>query len=119
VKFIEDSRIKVVREDKSWKLRENDDDETEVDFNSVCKGDQFLAYWTPNRRYYEATVISTSSPDNCNHDRVKRKLSLDGDELNEMSTTPKMTKTKKVKEGAVFDRSNRETYQVNIIQEAH
>jgi hypothetical protein len=101
VKFIEDSRIKVVREDKSWKLRENDDDETEVDFNSVCKGDQFLAYWTPNRRYYEATVISTPSPgdvlntriacsyrqsfvtlilaDNCNRDCVKRRLFLDRD----------------------------------------
>ena len=55
VKYTDDGRIKVIPEDRKWKVRVHGDEE--VDFNIVKKGDQVVAYWTPNKRFYEAVVV--------------------------------------------------------------
>ena len=61
VKFDEDGCVKVVSDSKHWKLRSMDDDDGEVNFETVQEGDKVYAYWSPNRAYYQATVTSTSS----------------------------------------------------------
>ena len=43
---------------RAWRLRT--DGEQEVVFSSIREGSSFLAYWSPNREYYEATVVETT-----------------------------------------------------------
>jgi hypothetical protein len=57
VEFVEDSEGRKVTREKKWRLRHLSDDQ-EVDFDSLKEGDQVSSYWSPNRAYYVATVIS-------------------------------------------------------------
>lgn len=46
---------------KVWKLQKMDEDSDEdLKFDDLQKGDVVMAYWSPNRAYYPATLVKTT-----------------------------------------------------------
>ena len=55
VQFEEDQEIRRISRPKALKLRCIDD--KDVDFDALQAGDPVMAYWSPMRTFYEATVL--------------------------------------------------------------
>ena len=55
---MEDSETRRVHEDKSWRVRNLDDED--VGFSSLQVGENVLAYWSHNKEYFEATIVEKS-----------------------------------------------------------
>jgi hypothetical protein len=114
VQFVEDGRTLVVLENQKWKLRAMDGDGSDhdqpADFDSLVEGNQVLAYWGPNNDFYAAEVIRSSFPcGDTGQKRVKRQLSLNREELEELSKCGKTPKVpnRAVKSTAAYGRNRR------------
>ena len=59
VRFEEDQEERDIPRSKRWKLRSTSDEDS--DFDSLKVGVSVLAYWSPMRTFYDATVIRVSS----------------------------------------------------------
>lgn len=59
VQFLEDNETRKITEDKRWRLR-NLEDEPEVVFSTLDVDHNISAYWSPNRAYFEATIVEKS-----------------------------------------------------------